>query len=143
VNQYAVVLPLLVVLLIGIWEVGRIVEVQQLLTNAVREGGRQASTGVKTTSEVKDAVVRYLQVNGITSVSASDVTVTHITSSARSDPTAANQLDQFRVTVTIPFSSVRWVILNQITSASTLSASADWYSMRDIPITVNASIPLQ
>ena len=40
-----------------------------------------------------------------------------IGNSARSDPTAANQLDHFQITVTIPFNSVRWVLLNQITNA--------------------------
>lgn len=141
--ELALIMPVLVLLLVGIWEVGRMVEVQQLLTNAAREGGRQASTGVKSSSQVKDDVVRYLTINGISGVAAKDVTVTNLTSSSRAEPTAANQLDQFRVTVSIPFSSVRWVILNQITSVKTLSASSDWYSMRDIPITVDASIPLQ
>lgn len=139
--ELAVVLPLLVLLLLGIWEVGRMVEVQQLLANAVREGGRQASTGVKTSIQIKDVVVRYLQQNGISTVSANDVTVTNLTDPSR-PPNQANQLDHFRVTVTIPVNSVRWILLNQITPAQNLTASADWYSMRDIPITVDNAIPL-
>jgi Flp pilus assembly protein TadG len=140
--ELALLLPLLVTLLLGAWEVGRMVEVQQLLTNAVREGGRQASTGSKTVAQVKADVVNYLVRNGITSVTANDVTVTNLTSSSRPEPTQAEQLDQFQVTVSIPFNSVRWILLNQITSASQLSATADWYSMRDIPITVASDIPL-
>lgn len=140
--ELAVVLPLLLVMLLGAWEVGRMVEVQQLLTNGCREGGRQASTGSKDVTAVKQDVVNYLQRNGINSVSTSDVTVTNLTDSSRADPTVAAQLDRFRVTVTIPFNSVRWVLLNQITNAQYLSATVDWYSMRDIPITVNNQIPL-
>jgi Flp pilus assembly protein TadG len=140
--ELGVVLPLLLLLLVGIWEVGRMVEVEQLLVNAVREGGRQASTGVKTVDEVKDVVVRYLKQNGISAVSAQDVSVVNVTNAARYDPSMANQLDQFRITVSIPFDSVRWVLLDQITSVRTLTASADWYSMRDIPITVDYAIPL-
>lgn len=139
--ELALVLPVLLLFLLGIWEVGRLVEVQQLLTNAAREGGRQASTGVKTTSEVQAVVVTYLQQNGITKVAAKDVTVTNLTDSSRPDPSAAKQMDQFRVTVTIPFDSVRWAIIDQITSVKTLSASTDWYSMRDVPITVDSSVP--
>ena len=45
--ECAVCLLFLVPLLIGLWEVGRLVEVEQFLNNAVREGGRQASTGMK------------------------------------------------------------------------------------------------
>jgi Flp pilus assembly protein TadG len=140
--ELGVVLPLLLLLLVGIWEVGRMVEVEQLLVNAVREGGRQASTGVKTVDEVKDVVVRYLKQNGISAVSAQDVSVVNVTNAARYDPSMANQLDQFRITVSIPFDSVRWVLLDQITTVRTLTASADWYSMRDIPITVDYAIPL-
>ena len=44
--------------------------------------------------------------------------------------------------VSIPFNSVRWVLLNQLTKVTTLSASATWYSMADIPLTVNTTIPL-
>jgi Flp pilus assembly protein TadG len=139
--ELAIILPFVLLLLVGVWEVGRLVEVQQLLTNAVREGGRQASTGTKTVAQVKDDVVRYLQQNGIKSVKPADVTVTNVTSGA--DPTAAAQLDQFRISVTIPFDSVRWVLLNQVTSVTNLTATVDWYSMKDIPITVEYDIPLQ
>jgi Flp pilus assembly protein TadG len=140
--ELALTLPLLVVLLLGIWEVGRMVEVQQLLVNAVREGGRQASTGVKTTAEIRDVVVRYLKRNGITTVSANNVTVTNLTDSSR-PANQSNQLDHFRVTVTIPFDSARWILLDHITSVQNLTAWADWYSMRDIPITVDYTIPLK
>src|SRR5688572_15466160 len=79
--EMAVVLPLLFLMIVGVWEVGRMVEVQQLLSNAVREGGRQASTGIKDADAVKDAVVTYLKTNGITKVSASDVKFENLTDS--------------------------------------------------------------
>jgi Flp pilus assembly protein TadG len=134
------VLPFFVLLMLGVWEVGRMVEVQQILSNAAREGGRVASTGTKTTTDIKNSVVTYLAANGITATT-DNVTVVNKTNASR-DPTAAEQLDEFRVTVTIPFNSVRWIIMNQITTTQTLTAYSDWFSMRDIPITVNAEIPL-
>jgi Flp pilus assembly protein TadG len=139
--EFAVTSLFLVPLIIGLWEVGRMVEVQQLLANAAREGGRQASTGNVNTAGVQSIVASYLTRNGI-ACAASNVTVTNLTSSSRSDPTTANQFDQFQVTVTIPFNSVRWVLLNQITNVTQLSASANWVSMKDVPITVNQTIPL-
>ncbi len=139
--EFAVASLFLVPLLIGLWEVGRMVEVQQLLANAAREGGRQASTGNLNTAAVQNIVASYLTRNGIP-CAASNVTVTNLTNASRSDPTTANQFDQFLVTVTIPFDSVRWVLLNQITSVKNLSASANWVSMKDVPITVNTAIPL-
>jgi Flp pilus assembly protein TadG len=139
--EFAVVALFLVPLLIGVWEVGRLVEVEQLMANAAREGGRQASTGNVNTAGVQNTVVSYLTRNGIP-CAASNVTVTNLTSSSRSDPTTANQFDQFQVTVTIPFNSIRWVLLNQITNTTQLTASANWFSMKDVPISVNNTIPL-
>jgi hypothetical protein len=45
------------------------------------------------------------------------------------------------VTVTLPFNSVRWVLLNQIASAQNLTPSANGYSMADVPFAVNTTIP--
>src|SRR5262245_37262153 len=100
--ELAVILPILVLFIVGVWEVGRMVEVQQLLTNAAREGGRQASIGNVDTQGVKDAVKRYLKQNGLSTVTDSDITVTNLTDASRADPTQANQLDRFGVVVTIP-----------------------------------------
>lgn len=140
--EFAIVLPVLILMLVGLWEVGRMVMVQQLLANAAREGGRAASTGSKSVAQVKDAVVRYLTVNGIPKVTTADVTVVNLTSGGSAEPTAANQLDHFQVTVTIPFNNVRWIMMDQITSITTLSGQAEWYCMRDIPLAVTSTIPL-
>ncbi|MCI0455363.1 MAG: pilus assembly protein [Gemmataceae bacterium] len=140
--EFAIVAVFLAPLLIGVWEVGRLVEVQQHLVNGVREGGRQAATGIKDIDTVKLAVVNYLTQNGI-SCSVSEVTVTNETDSSRLDPRTAKQLDRFRVSITIPFNRVRWILLNQVTNTTQLSATADWYSMRDIPLELNTEIPLQ
>lgn len=140
--ELAVILPVLALFIVGVWEVGRMVEVQQLLTNAAREGGRQASIGNVDAQGVKDAVKRYMTQNGISTVSDNDITVTNLTDASRNDPTQANQLDRFEIVVTIPFSSVRWAVLDQVTTTKNLVGSADWYSMRDIPITVNNDPPL-
>jgi Flp pilus assembly protein TadG len=150
--EFAVCVILLVPLLMGLWEVGRLVEVQQILANAAREGGRAAAAGKETPSQIQADVVTHLANAGImvkksgnwTAVTSSDVTITitNLTSSTRPDPSTANQLDHFQIQVTIPFNSVRWVLLNQITNVTTLSATADWYSMKDIPISINQNIPL-
>ena len=138
--EFVVVLPFLVPLLIGLWEVGRLVEVQQILSNAAREGGRQIATGNTTISTAQTEVINICARNGIT-VTASNISITNVTNSTRSDPTTCNQLDQWHVQVQIPFNSVRWILLNQITTVSTLTGQADWFSMRDIPISVNTTIP--
>jgi Flp pilus assembly protein TadG len=139
--ELAVCLPLLVTLVMGAWEVGRLVEVKQLLCNAVREGGRQAATGNQTTAQVQQYVVNYLTMNGLTGVTTEMVTFTDVTNTQVQDPTFASQMDRLRVSVTVPYTIFRWSLLSQITSDTSLSASADWFSMRDSPISVNLSIP--
>lgn len=140
--EFAVIAVFLAPLIMGVWEVARLIEVQQYLSNAVREGARQASTGLKNTAAVKQAVVNYLARNGV-SAADTEVTVENLTSSSRADPTQGEQLDEYRVRITIPFDRVRWILLNRISSTTELSAGATWYSMRDVPIAIDANIPLQ
>jgi Flp pilus assembly protein TadG len=139
--ELAACLPLLSVLIIGAWEVGRLVEVKQLLCNAVREGGRQAATGTQSTAQVQQYVVNYLATNGISGVPTTAVTFQDLTNPAVTDPTGAAQMDRLRVAVSINYSSFRWSPLAQITNVSTLAAQADWFSMADTPININQTIP--
>lgn len=139
--ELAVCLPFLLIIVFGIWEIGRMVQAQQLVSNATREGGRQAAAGLSDSTAVRQFVVNYLNMNGLTGVTLNDVTLTNITDASRSDPTTAEQLDQFRITVTVSYASIRWSTVAQLTPTSTLTASADWYSMRDLPVTVSSTIP--
>ncbi len=139
--ELAICLPFLLVIVMGIWEIGRMVTVQQLIANAAREGGRQASAGQASNASVRQYVVNYLNMNGLTGVNLSMVTMANLTASARSEPPTANQLDQFRVTVTVPYSTIRWSTLAQITSTTTITAAADWYSTKDLPVIVPNVIP--
>ena len=63
--EAAVLLPLALMLMLGTWEVGRMVEVSQILNNAAREGGRSASTGQNTNSQVQQTVLNYLTNAGL------------------------------------------------------------------------------
>jgi Flp pilus assembly protein TadG len=93
----ALLAPILLLLLVGLWEVGRIVMIQNLLDNAAREGARLAASGAyfssdnhqspadpnttitlgppstNTSFELQQKVVLYLQASG---VSTTGVTVT-------------------------------------------------------------------
>jgi Flp pilus assembly protein TadG len=139
--EFAVCLPFMLILLTGIWEVGRMVSAQQIIANAAREGGREIAAGQSSASTIQTYVVNYCNMNGLTGVTSSMVTLTNVTNAARNDPTTCNQLDQWHVTVTVPYSAIRWSTLAQITPTSGITASADWYSMNDSPLNVVATIP--
>lgn len=139
--EFALTVPLLLVLLVGLWEVGAVIEAQQLLSNAARVGGRQASTGLNTNAQVQQAVTQYLQAAGLPTTNVV-VSVTNVTSGG--DVSNANQMDQLTVTVSIPFKDVAWDLLNYIIPSGTqLSASASWNSMKDLPVSVSTTLPVQ
>ena len=156
--EVAITLPLILALMLGIWEFGRLTEAQQIISNAAREGGRQASTGSKTVAQVQSDVLNYLKLAGLLQTQGSTagqaltgvtVTVTNL-SGGPADPTQANQLDHFRVSLSVPADQLRWVVLSPGSYSNylpakitTLTASADWYSMKDIPVTVPETIPPQ
>ncbi|AWM40690.1 TadE-like protein [Gemmata obscuriglobus] len=99
-------------LMFGIWELGRLVQVQQLVSNATREGARLSaqaytinSSGAPTqirlstgTVNVQASVYQYLYAAGLTNLQLSDVTVEFAFSTPRTtdyvplstDPTGTN-----------------------------------------------------
>jgi Flp pilus assembly protein TadG len=127
--EFAFLCPLILGLLVGIWEVGRMIEVEQIVSNAAREGGRQASTGSLTNAQVKQVVLQYLQVAGIPTTNAV-VTVTDLTTNV--DVSQAAYLDRIQVTVSVPYSDVQWSFLALVTNPSTqLYAQVTWITMVD------------
>src|SRR5271165_794239 len=77
--ELAVVAPLVFLLIVGLLQVGQMVQVNQVVSNAAREGARQASTGVNTYSDVQTAVANYLTNAGITNQTGLTVTVYNVT----------------------------------------------------------------
>lgn len=141
--EFAFLFPLILILLVGIWEVGRMIEVQQAVSNAAREGGRQASTGQRTVAQVQQAVLNYLSNTGV-STAGTTVTVSNITAPGIPEPSNASQLHRLRVAVAVPFSNVRWVALDWfVAPGSNITSQADWYSMKDIPLEVNPTMPIE
>jgi Flp pilus assembly protein TadG len=146
-----VVTFLMAPVLLGLWEVGRLVDVQQLVDNAAREGARQAAIGALldpttatqrniTAADVTSTVTNFLTRNGITTTGI-NVTFTDLSNSAVTDPYQAAQLDHLQVTVTLPFDNVRWALLGKVTNVNNLQAGAIWYSMKDSNVTVTTTLP--
>jgi Flp pilus assembly protein TadG len=146
--ELVVALPVMVGLMLGIWEVGRLVEVQQIMSNAAREGVRQAATGNYTAAQVTTIVNNYLTNAGINN-SGSNVYIYNLTQDptptsgqASDDPTAANQLEHLHLILTLPFSNVKWAVVNKkMTSVTTITATADFDCLKDKPLTVDSTLP--
>jgi Flp pilus assembly protein TadG len=146
--EAAVVLPMVVLLMAGIWEVGRMIEMSRTMQDAVRQGARLAAGGVSqgtpvTRSMVQTEVQNYLTAAGIPSAVANGATVTLSTTCSWTDPCNANPLDPFTVSATISgtgFTSLYWVPSN-ITGVSQLSATVNWMSNNDAEVVVSTQLP--
>jgi len=150
--EAAFCLPLLLMFMLGLWEVGRIAQVQEVLTNAAHEGARIASQGTLngvpvTVSSVQQAVRDYMTSAGLPSAAVSGAQIQIINKSAHTwtDPTDAQPLDAFQMTITIPsgaaFNSLRWVLLPSITGTTQTTATTNWLSMNDSEVVVNTQLP--
>jgi Flp pilus assembly protein TadG len=100
--EFAVVAPLFFLLIFGMIEFGRMVMIQQVITNASREGARAAVLDGATSTAVKSAVVTYMANGGVT-VTTSNVTINP------TDPTTAATGSPVTVTVSVAFDQVSWL----------------------------------
>jgi hypothetical protein len=159
--EFAFMLVLLMPILIGLWEVGRLVHVSQMVTNASREAGRQAATGEKSKAEIEQFVLEYLKANGlyrITTVAKDDADLAgggKVLITIKIYDTAGNlqggddpklhshQNNKIEVEVRILFSDIEYHPTNFfIPPDFRVLQNSVWYSMKDTPITVNDTIPL-
>lgn len=145
-------MPLLLIMMLGVWEVGRMIQICQILDNAAREGARLAAGGyvngtAVTAAQVQTEVQNYLTAAGLPSaaVSGSQITLTCLASTPWTDPYEAQPLDPFSVTVTIPagapFNSLRWNLLNQVTNVTQLTQTVYWQSANNSQVVVSTTIP--
>lgn len=112
--EFAVVAPIFGIVIIGVLDVGRAVMVQQLLTNAARDGCRTAVLESANASDVISQCESYL---ATASVPGATATVTPNPLSAADDG------DPVTVTTSVPFASVSWLPTSIFLGGVTLEGS--------------------
>jgi Flp pilus assembly protein TadG len=162
--EFAVCVPILLLLLLGIWEVGRMVEIEQVVFNSAREGARVAAAGAYidslnnahniTTTDVQNRVNNYIQAHALDTtglqVQFVDVTTGGVSDPYLAHPTTAGDTvrDTFYVTVSLPFNNVRWVILPLVTGTTNVTAISGtvlgpvWHTTKNIPFNVDTTVPV-
>lgn len=153
--ELAVVIPFLVILLVGIWEIGRLIQLQQIMNGAARNGARIASQATILTTtgsnvdiamaygnpNVTGAITQYLQAAGIQNLTGLQISFQFLTGdTSLTQPYQGVKNQQFQLQVTLPYDNLRWTNLNLI-NPSTLSGVCVWQLMIDDPITVNSNLP--
>jgi Flp pilus assembly protein TadG len=112
--EFAIVAPVFVLFVMGMIEVSRGLMIQEVITNAAREGARAAVVESSTTSTVTSAVQTYLTAANVPT-SAATITVT----------IPAVRYNNFAtVTVSVPYSKVSWVPVPKYLGSITLTATS-------------------
>ena len=112
--EFAVVAPLFFLLILGMVEFGRMMMVQQVLTNASREGARIAVLDNTTTADVTTAVDSYLSSG---TISGATITI------SPDPPSTAGYGQPVTVTVSVPFDQVSWLPSPMFLGGNTLEAT--------------------
>ncbi len=64
------------------------------------------------------------------------MTFTDVTTPATSDPTGMAQLDNYQLGVQVPYASIGWVPVANITGKTRLYVSVNWASLVDSPFAI-------
>lgn len=172
--EFGLCLPIIVGIMLGIWEVGRIVQVSNILWNTARETARDASVGQDNLQTIANNTLTYLQsalpstfisahstsmISPVVTLPANTtgytcwdnttnqelftITFTDITQPSVTDPTAMSKLDHYEISLQVPYTSIRWSSIAQITGISRLYIVVDWACMQDSPFSITPSLPAQ
>ncbi|MBN1908246.1 MAG: pilus assembly protein [Pirellulales bacterium] len=117
--EFAIVAPVFFLMILGMIELGRGVMVQQVITNASREGARLAVLPGTTTADVEERVDGVLEAAGI-----NGATIEILDGAGNPlNPADAGYGEVINVTVSIPFDQVSWLPASKYLAGKTLTAS--------------------
>jgi Flp pilus assembly protein TadG len=115
--EMAMTLPLLLLVSVAIFELGRAYQTQQILTNAAREGARMAVLPDASTSNIQTRVKKYLEQGQLADFAKATVNIT----TTATMPMGAGSVSASVVTVNYPFQfTVLGPVARLVTPSSTI-----------------------
>ena len=102
--EFAVVLPVLLVFLLGMVEIGRAIMVSQVLSHAARSGARLGVLDTSTTAAVRSDVERRLADAGV-----KGATVSVLVGGSAGEVKGATTGTEVAVRITVPYADVSWL----------------------------------
>jgi len=158
--EFVAVLPLYILLILGVWEGGRLFHAMQITSNSAREGARLAARGdgsndiyhnqpLSSPANIRATVLDYITnsdskivTTGII-IDIKKVTGGVETDVDPSDKTQVTQLDQLRVRVTVPYDNFRWSInVPRLIGVNSLVGTVDTRCLLDQPFTLDPTVPV-
>ncbi|NOZ40505.1 MAG: pilus assembly protein [Planctomycetes bacterium] len=113
--EFAIVAPVFILFVLGIVEYGRAMMVQQLLTNATREGARRAVVQGVTATEASDIVESMLSNAGVTGAEVT-VTPTSLATIGHGSP--------LTVSASVLYDDVNWLPVPRFLGSTMMTAQA-------------------
>jgi Flp pilus assembly protein TadG len=110
--EFAVVAPLLFLLVAGIVEIGRLVLVSQIATNGSREAARYAAQAAATPESVQTYTEQYMSAAGIPASALTEVTIEQLEADEWVAVTSLSAVPSgrpVRVTLGVSFDRVTWL----------------------------------
>lgn len=104
--EFALVGSTFFLMVLGIFEMGRVMMVKHLLTNAARHGCRLGTVQGYTNTAIQTAVTNKLTAQGINNAT---VTVTVNVNDQAGNPSTAASLSEISVKISLPATQVSWL----------------------------------
>jgi Flp pilus assembly protein TadG len=117
--EFAFVAPLLFMVILGIIEFGRGMMVAELLNSAARNGSRVGALTGSDNAAISAAVTNALSGTGVSGASCT----IRVNGNPAANAATAVTGDAISVTVTVPYSSVSWLPVNQYLGGRTLGST--------------------
>jgi Flp pilus assembly protein TadG len=95
--EFAMVLPVLLLIVVGIMDFGLLFRQQQVVINAAREGARMAALVGYTEADVQSRVQAYLTAGGVTATPATTRVATRVT------PASGSPFNAWEIRVDVPY----------------------------------------
>jgi len=115
--EFAVIALVLAVLVMGVVELTRVIQVKSYLSDAVRSGGRQAAQPGATSAQVTSSVGAILANHGLSGTT----TVTVLVNGTAANVSTAVRGDKVSLTVAIPVGNSTFISPSYFTKSSLLS----------------------
>ena len=119
--EFAIVATVFFMFVFAIFEIGRLVMLQQIMGEACRQGARRAVLENANETAVETLVTSRLAAN---SIAGATVTITWPGQAAQPDLARLGFQDPITVRATVPYSSVSWLIPTWVSQTAVMEAQA-------------------
>ncbi|MDA1016387.1 MAG: TadE/TadG family type IV pilus assembly protein [Planctomycetota bacterium] len=117
-TEFAIVIPLFALMLLGMIEFGRGIMVGQIVTNVAREAARQAIIDGSTNADVESAAIAKLEQQLGINASGAGIVVEITVGGGGGDVSSAATRDLCTVSVSVPYESTKYTSLSFLAGSS-------------------------